>query len=223
VQKQRVTKGLYYFTPERYEEDIAFQITFRALSYKELESVMPLADSGMHNLLAYQICKLAIIDIEDEYGQSHSLSTLPPGVLLETSNEILTISTIDAEEYEKLRLTIDIAFDDTFKTDSWACSTCQRKKLDRIRNCGLLGEEFQHNDFTVVVGKQVYKKCPIYELDAELLDASLESYQMYEKNFLPDEGGLYDQTKFFIVASRLVSQKLKEEEIKELKKQKKKG
>jgi hypothetical protein len=44
---------------------------------------------------------------------------------------------------------------------------------------------------------------------------------MYEKNFLPDEGGLYDQTKFFIVSSRLVSQKLKEEEIKELKKQKK--
>jgi len=221
VQKQRVTKGLYFYTPERYEEDIAYQITYRALSYKELDSITPFTDNGMYNLLAYQVCKIAILSIEDEYGEEHPLSILPPDILSEVSDQILQASMVSQEEYEALQLTISIAFDDTFKGDSWKCEVCQYKKLDRVRNCGLLGNKFQNNDFSVVVGKQMYKKCPIYYLDTELLDASLESYLMYEKNLLPDAGGLYDQTRFFVISSRLVAQKLKDEEIKELKKQQK--
>jgi len=223
MEKNRVSKGIYYFIPDRYENSVDFQITFRALSYKEMDALTSFLETGRHNLFAYQVCKTAIIEIEDELGATHSLTSLSPEIITETSNKILEMSSLPAEEYEKLQLTITIAFDDTFKTDSWKCEVCRYKKLDRIRNCGFRGEKDGGNDFSVMVGGQLYKHCPIYELEPKLLDAALESYSMYDKNLLPDDGGLYDQTKFFVISSRLVTQKLKEEEMKELKKQQRKG
>lgn len=170
---------------------------------------------------AYNVCKVAILEIEDEDGDEHTLSSLPPPVITEISEQILDKSIITDEEAEKLVLNVNISMDNTFKTDSWNCENCRYKKLDRIRNCGYLGEKEKRDDFRVNVGKQVYTYCPIYDIDAQLLDSAIECYMMYDKNILPDSGGLYDQTRFFVIASRIFTNKVREEELKEHKKHKK--
>jgi hypothetical protein len=225
VQKNPISKGIYYYIPPKYEDSVEVQVTYRALSFKELNSLTDFLQSGRHNLFNYQVCKTAILEIEDVNGDTLQLADLTPEIIKDTSMLILEVSSLSEDDYNKLQLTIDIAFDNTFKGDSWKCEVCQYKKLDRIRNCGIRGEhETKPNkDFSVMVGKQLYRHCPIYEVEPYLLDAAIESYNMYDKNLLPDEGGLYDQTKFFIIASRLVKQKLDEEQAKELKKLKNKG
>lgn len=223
MEKNRVSKGIYYYIPERYEDSVEFQITFRALSYKELDALTNLLRQNRHNLFAYQVCKTAILEVIDELGNTHPLDKLNPDVIMETSEKILEMSSLPEDELQTLQTTITIAFDDTFKGDSWKCDVCQYKKLDRVRNCGIRGEKEKSKDFSVMVGRQVYRHCPIYDLDPQLLDSAIESYSMYDKNIMPDEGGLHDQTRFFVVSSQLVTQKLREEELKEMKKQQKKA
>jgi hypothetical protein len=171
----------------------------------------------MHNLLAYQICKLAIIEVTDSWGEAFTLDKLPPPIIAEISTEILELSTLTEEDTKSLDMAVDLTFDKRFKTGSWKCDTCQYKKLDKTRNCGYLAPKFQGNDFSVTVGKQVYKECPIYFLDTTLFNDALDCYMMYDKNFLPDSGGLYDQTKFFVYSSKLISNKVKELEEKAMK------
>ena len=224
MQKQRVTKSLYFYTPKRYENDIAFQITFRALSHKELDALLNFSDTDDNNkLFSYQVCKIAIIEIEDDCGNICEMSALAPDVFQETAEYILDVSGVTKDEVDKLLLNINISFSNTFKSDSWECENCRHKKLDRIRNCGYLGDTFQNNDFSIRVGEQVYTECPIYFIDANLLDMAIECYSLYDKNCLPDAGGLYDQTRFFVTSSKIISQKIKAEEAKELKRQKNKS
>ena len=221
MEKQRVSKGIYYFVPEKYEDDIEFSIKLRGLSYGELESLSNYLTPENQHQFAYNLCKIAILEIEDADGDLHTISSLPPPVIQETANFIMEMSTVTDEEAEKLLLNVEISMDSTFKGDSWKCEVCQYKKLDRVRNCGYRNEKDKNKDFSVMVGKQLYRYCPIYDLEPQLLDAAIECYIMYDKGIFPDAGGLYDQTRFFVLSSRIFSNKVREEEMKELKKQQK--
>ena len=223
MEKNRVSKGIYYYIPERYTDSVEYQITFRALSYKELNALTNLLSQNRHNLFSYQVCKTAILEVVDDIGTIYTIDKLNPEVIMELSEKILEMSSLPEDELQSLQTTVTIAFDDTFKGDSWKCDVCQYKKLDRVRNCGIRGEKEKNKDFSVMVGRQVYHHCPIYDLEPALLDAAIESYTMYDKNLMPDEGGLHDQTRFFVISSQIVTQKLREEELKDLKKQKQKG
>ena len=66
-------------------------------------------------------------------------------------------------------------------------------------------------------------KCPIGQLNWELLGDALEAYELLDSGFLPEAGSIYDQTEFFFEASRLVKRKIKAKEVEEIKNASKKN
>jgi len=222
VKKQRVSKHLYYYTPKQYEEDIRLNITFSALSHKELTALEQFIETNQSNEFSYQSCKLAISSIEDNFGNELTLSDLTSPLINEIGEVILEYSSITNSDYEKLETSVNISLDNTFKSESWKCSVCKAKRLDKIRNCGFLGEKEKSKDFKVYLSNQVYTYCPIYDVDAELLNSAIDCYSMYDKGMYPDSGGLYDQTRFFIISSQLMANKIRDMELKEAKKNSKK-
>ena len=222
MKRQRVSKGIHFFVPSRYEDNISLEVRYRALSHKELLGLTEFLDTGRHNQFSYEVCKVAIIDIENSLGEPLKIKNLSPEVIKEIATEILEASSVTEVDLDKLNSNLNITFDSKFKTETWDCVVWKAKRLDRVRNCGFRNEKDKNPDFSVLVGNQPYKYCPIYDVEPTLLNNALECYAMYDKNLLPDAGGLYDQTRFFVTASSLIDKKIMEEQQKEMKKNKQK-
>jgi len=215
MKQLRQSKGLYYFVPSQYESDIELQVTFTALSHGQLLSLNNLIDSDRTSEYTYQSCKLAVIEIEDRNGDILPFSSLSPVTLVELSLNILEMSSVTQTELDTLKKSVNIKFGKTFKAETWDCEICKSKRLDKTRNCGFRGELDKDPTFKVHADNQVYTHCPIYDVDQDILTDAVDSYMMFDENMLPDAGGLYDQTRFFVFASSIVTQKLREEERKE--------
>jgi hypothetical protein len=216
MRKQRVSKGIY-FIPLTYLNKTYF-IEFRALSYKEMIFIEELFYKGNHNLALLKAIEFTKPKVYSDYYEQINIDSLSIEFIKKIGDLIISYSEVTAEEYKKLLFSIDIHLDEQFQNDTWNCEVCKSKKLDRFRNCGYRGEQNKNPNFKLYVGKKVYTYCPIYETDKEILADAIEAYNCLENGHLPDEGGLYDQTKFFNIASFKVKEKIKEEQQKELEK-----
>ena len=214
MKKIRSHKAFYFFTPSEYPH---LDIMFRTLSYRELNSIALLQEEERYQEALYKACELAIIKISDKQERAYELYKLPIALIKELGTEIIELSEVTLEELEKLEESIYIYFDKQFKNKTWNCEYCRSKRLDRVRNCGFRNELNKKKDFKIWVGDKLYTSCPIYFIDKELLADAIECYNAFEKALLPDNGGLFDQTKFFYIASFMLHQKIQEEEQKELK------
>jgi hypothetical protein len=223
MKKLRATKGTYYFVPEHYVNTKKVTVIMRALSHSELLSLENLLDENRDRELNVRAAETAIIKIEAFDGSSIPFEDLPYDVIVEVAEKVLELSHITIEEYERLNTSIEIHFDRTYQTDTWKCSVCRKKRLDRVRNCGFRGEKDKDPSFVTYVNNHPYSYCPIYDVDKEILADAVECYNAYDAGFLPDSGGFYDQTRFFVHASQMIFSKLKEEERKELEKLKNKS
>jgi hypothetical protein len=131
------------------------------------------------------------------------------------------------EDYDSLQISTKLHFDAQFNTDTWKCSECQRKGLDKLRNFGYLNYKDNpkvfSDTFQVTVGHDRYTHCPIYDINKEILSDAIECYNSSEAKFLPDSGGLYDQTRFFVISSRIVGEKIYERDKKQLEEEQRKN
>ncbi len=218
----RINRGLYYYTPKQYEKGVDLLITFTALSHGQLLSLENLLSEERSAEYTYQACKMAIIDIENNLGETLPFTELSPRTLADVAYQILEMSSVSQEEFSNLQKTINIKFNKTFQAETWDCTICRDKRLDKTRNCGYLGQLTKDPTFKVHADNQVYTHCPIYDIDKDILADAVDCYLMYDKKLLPDAGGFYDQTRFFVFASSTVTQKLREEELKEAKAAKRK-
>lgn len=214
----RQSKSLYFYTPKQFEDNVEVLVTFSALSHGELLSLENLIKENKSGEFTYQTCTLAIKDIVDFNGEHMAFTELSPTTLLEVSTQILEVSSVPQNTLDILQKSINIKFNSAFQADTWNCDVCKAKRLDKTRNCGYRGEQDKDDSFKIHVDNQVYTSCPIYEVDVNILADAVDSYLMYDKNLLPDAGGVFDQTRFFVIASSLVTNKLREEEAKEAKK-----
>jgi len=187
----------------------------KPLTHKQLLDLEDVMQKN-HTLVTIETFNSNVIEVyKNDIKINKSLVTYE--IQKKVGNYILDISQITDEELQKLKLSIEIKFAKQFKTDNWDCKICQQKKLDRYRNCGYRNEKNKLKDFNILVGDRLYTYCPIYDINKELLSKAIECYNLYEKGFLPEKGGLYDQTQFFIIASTLIAEKIQEEHEKELK------
>ena len=207
-------KIFYFFTPQT---NNLIEVTFQTLSYREINSLEVFRRKGQINYLFYKTCELAIKQIVNKQNKKIHLEDLTIATIKEIGEYILSVSDINVETLNTLYESIDIYFDKQFQNKTWDCSYCKTKGLDRVRNCGYRNEKNKKKDFKVYVGDRVYTYCPIYDIDKHLVMNAVECYNAFEKGLLPDSGGLYDQTKFFYLASFKLHEKIQKEEMKELK------
>lgn len=223
MKQLRLSKGLYYYTPKQFEEEVDILVTFSALSHGQLLSLEGLIEDKRHSEFTYQSCKLAIKSILSIKGEEVPFTELSPKSLQDISTTILEMSSTPQDAMDNLTMSVNIKFGGDFQGETWDCEVCQGKRLDRTRNCGYRGEKELLDDFKIIADNQVYTYCPIYDVDVSVLADAVDSYVMYDKQLLPDSGGLYDQTRFFVLSSSIVKNKLREEEHKEAKKQERKN
>jgi len=216
-----LTKGKYFFTPSYYKDTEKIDIIYRALSHKELLSLAPLTENNRNSMFTYQVCKFSIEDIEDLQGNKLTLADLPPDVIKEIANEVLEKSVFSDEQSKTLDLSLSIVMSEDMKGEAWDCEVCRKKKLDRSRNCGYRGELDKNSDFKMYVGTQVFTSCPIYFVDKSLANSAILAYNLWQNHILPDEGGFFDQTNFFVEASLKVEALVAEKEKREIEKMKK--
>ncbi len=216
--KPRVSKSPIFYIPTSYKDSRKFLVCCRILSKKELEALSEYnADKEVRSETSYLIYSMAIEYVEDDKGNRLTYNELPYAVCVEIAEFILKESIISPEEYEKLVLNIRLHFAEELKSDNWNCEICKNKRLDRVRNCGFRGELDKNKDFKVQIGEHIYTHCPIYDIDKELIASAIECYNIFSSGFLPDSGGLYDQTQFFITSATLVDSAYKKQQEKEMK------
>lgn len=207
-----LTKGIHYYTPEVYEDSGKLTFRFRLLSHKELEALSELFDENKQSIASVRCIEFAVEFIEDSLGNSVDITSLPFSVVKEVASHIISKSVVTPEQVEKLNTSLVIHFNESMESDSWNCEICKSKRLDKLRNCGYLdynnNPQYYNKDFKLQIGKNTYTHCPIYDIDKTLLSAAIEAYNLKDMGFLPDEGGWFDQTRFFTIAVQLVSEQV---------------
>lgn len=214
-----IYKKTYLFTPPEDTSSLTqFTIEYRALSYKELLFLREnFFDKNMRHSSKPFILEYAIIrywNIQDTNGNDIKNTTklieiLPQDYINLLSDEIIRNS-LYPEGYSYQATTgLDLAMDDKFQSDDWNCEECQLRSLHKQRNCGYVDKEEWSSKFMLVVGTETFYECPMFQLDQQTIGDMFKSYSMTELGLLPDDGGLYDQTEFFVTSSRLVKNKVK--------------
>jgi len=180
MKKLRATKGTYFYVPKSYYDNGRVTVIFRALSHGELLAIENLINDKRFSEANYRAVEFAVIKVEDNVGKPKFIEQLPLNVITEVAEEIFYVSGISNDEYVKLSTSLDIHLDPTYQTDTWKCSECQRKRLDRVRNCGFRGEKNKDPEFVAYVNNHPYSYCPIYDVDKELLsDAMIKPDSLY--------------------------------------------
>ena len=198
-------------------------ILFKALSKRDINFIRSLSDKDSFlittTFLERSITQL-INFIDTEGNQFTDISSLYKYLskydISNLISKISEVSFVTPEILESLSINVAIGMDEKFQTDTWDCNECQRRHLDRQRNCKLRDDydTIYNPAFKILVNDIEYRDCPMLYRDTDLLRDAFDCYTYYNKGILPDTGALLDQTEFYQFAVSAVhskEQQLKEE------------
>jgi hypothetical protein len=168
-------------------------------------------------LLSELILEYAILDTEnmiDNPGSYKWHSVLSSELQQELIGILVDTSIPDKDFYAKLTLTTELAINPRFSGESWNCANCQKRKLDRSRNCPYLDkEEFHDPSYALNILGEVYTQCPMNLQDYSLLKMAFDARSIRQAgNGMPEAGGLADQSVFYVICSEFVERAIKSEE-----------
>jgi len=179
-----------------YTTTSGIHISFRSLTYKELNNIKSKYATKSHtfiiaivkaSLLEDALHLLAYTDIEKLYTRIMDYSSL-------TNEDIDTVTTA-------VMISLEESFtDDTFKS----CKLCQERHLDDKRNCPYLPTDTHDSAVFYIVNGTKLNKCPMDKVNSQLSSDAFRCYSLFEAGLMPSEGGVYDQTTFFVEMSLLV-------------------
>jgi len=172
-------------------------VEFRALTYKELNNIQS-KYSSKYNQLQINTVKLSLLNPEDFY-----LLTLKD---IEALYKLISeVSSFNEDDIKIIKNSLNVILEDSFKDSTFqSCETCQARGLDKQRNCPLLkGLKKDPMVFWIIDGKKI-DTCPMNDAKNPIVDDALKCYNMLDSGVLPSEGGLYDQTMFFVELGAMV-------------------
>jgi len=178
-------------------------ITYKTLSYNELITCYNksiIKDKFNKKYYQYLIVNTSVIDEDKQYIDK--LNEKDYNQLFEL---ILEKSKVKENLLENIEKIFTIYSDKNLQNNTWDCENCKARNLHYSRNCPI-EDVPQNDDFSYIIKGEVYKTCPIGETlkyQTEYNNA-ISSYNLYKKGLLPNTGGFYDQTEFFILTSKLL-------------------
>ena len=193
----KLSKSTLYLKEYFYTTLTGVSIEFRALSYRELDTIQNKYSEKI-NQSYIAIVKNALINIED----FHSFVYLD---IFKIYANILEVSTLTASEVSNISSSVEILMSDNFKDDTWkSCTLCQERGLDKQRNCPLRSDIPVDPMIFYVIDNKKESMCPMDKVNNGNISDALKAYNMYDAGILPMSGGLYDQPVFFVEVSSLV-------------------
>ena len=172
-------------------------ISYRALSYKELENIQ---SKYQHK---YNQSRITTIKTALESQEDFSILSSKDIVILHST--ILEVSSVSTKDIKTIEYAVKVVLDDTFKDDTFkSCKLCQKKKLDRHRNCPLLDSATHDPGVFYILDSEKITVCPMDGVNSPIVGDAFRAHGMYDNGFLPSSGGLYEQSMFFVEVSSLV-------------------
>lgn len=169
---------------------------------------------GVHlNTIERSIFEYCVIDfhnVTDANGlpvaTEDLIKVLPTEIINDILGFIFSTSMYNASFVDSLSSSLYTLYNPRFAGESWQCSYCQRRKLDEQRNCPFLPTEGHDSQITYPTVDGVVTQCPIGTVDKPLADKALEAYVYRDQALLPEDGGIRNQTVFFMLASQKVKE-----------------
>jgi len=213
-----------WYTPQSERESVRpARFLIQSPSYKLYTLIgKPLNVSGAtQEYIDHQILRHCIVSMENTEGLTDP-SELPLEIQQDILAKIIELFYPTENFFQSMNISLDLVLDNKVSGDSWDCSVCQSKKLDRQRNCPYLDKEEYHEDtFKLSIGSEIYYECPIPKKDNNLLGKAFEAHRIADSGNLPEVGAYGDQTIFWVLASQRVKEKINYYERKELEDQRK--
>ena len=191
------------------EKDVAF---FRVLSKREILDLYSLY-SHSKSLFILNTVKISLSDKE-------IIDELSDKEIEKLHTTILDLSIPTPEIIQTFKEMFNLSNDDSLQSETWNCDICKERGLQSARACGFIPDEKRDSNFQIYAGGQIHKICPIYKIQQynDLLSAGYEAYKYYRKGLLPEAGGVYDQTNWFIELSLTLDSLIKLKQAEDLKK-----
>lgn len=144
---------------------------------------------------------LVIKDIETYIGKE---------MFNDVIGKIVELWAPDSQFLSTLVTTVDLMLDPRFNDGTWSCHNCQKRGLDKQRNCPLI-EGVEHLDpmFKLPFMGETITTCPVVEKDEALGQLLLEGHNFREINKLPEDGGMGDQPIIFVTGTQHLAERLK--------------
>lgn len=163
-----------------------------------------------------EIVALSTIDATNSIGfpsVQDVVMQLPQSDIVFLYDRLLDISTVSADQLSELNMMLEVQFSPQFSEDSWNCKVCQSKKLDYARACGFLPEDKRDpKPMLPRVGDRVYTQCPISTIDVHATNQTAMAYNLFDAGVLPEDGGVGEQSEWFVKAALLYKRKIAEAE-----------
>ncbi|MCI4436966.1 MAG: hypothetical protein JHC33_09190 [Ignisphaera sp.] len=119
---------------------------------------------------------------------------------------------------DSVEFNLDAVLDDKFSDESWGCATCQKRGLDKQRNCPLLDKDEYHEDtYSITIGDISYSVCPMNNKDHDIISVAFEANRILDGGFLAEPGSYGEQPLLFCILAQKVSDKIKSYEQKAMK------
>lgn len=172
-------------------------IEYRSLSYLELETIQNKYDNKKFQQKIITI-KASLLN-KDDFSK---LTSKDVEVLF---TNILKTSQVTNEDMLDIKMAVTILMDDSFKDESFKdCSLCQKRGLDKQRNCPLLNEKTHDPMVFYIIDSKKESICPMDKVNSPIINDAFRCHSMSANGFLPTNGGMYDQSMFFVETSILV-------------------
>ncbi len=181
-------KSTLYLREYFYTSLEGINIEFRAVSYKQLD-MLQTKYSLKHHQLNIAIVKQALLN-------SNDFIHLSVKDLDKLYSIIIEVSTITTEDMENIVEAVTITMSDSFEDETF--------KLDKHRNCPLQDVITHDPGVFYIVDNKKIAVCPMDSLNSGYINDAFKAYNMYDNGLLPEAGGLYDQSLFFVEISSLV-------------------
>ena len=187
-------------------------IYYRVLSKRELSDIFSLYPTSKYlNML--QVLKVSLSDKEIiDFLSDNEIELL--------YNEIIEKSTPSETTLNLLNSLFKLQNDNSLQSETWDCEICKERDLQADRACGFLPEDQRSKSFSIYAGGEIHKICPIYKLlqNSTLLNTAYEAYRYYRKGLMPEQGGMYDQTIWFIKLALQMDTLIKQQQADDMKK-----
>lgn len=200
--------------------DSSVELQLRPLSFKDVQGLR----EALHiterdkrftvDTTQQQILKKSLLQARNAYGFPSLdilVDQLPKTDIDALVSQLYELSSFSQNAQDKLVFSLDIQFDERFD-QNWDCATCQKRKLQANRACGMLPPEDRIDSFSIKVGGKRYNECPIFLMDAFLTSQANQAYKLYTAGFLPEDGGIGNQTQFFVQAAQAFESRIKKAE-----------
>jgi len=206
-----------WFTPEsQRDEELPAEFLIQTFPYHflsafQLQSSIDKLDGVYTNTIERTILNHCILDfrnVTDTTGATltaqEALTILPNEVIMELLVFVFEIAMYSDGFSNEVKSSVYAALDPRFSDQSWDCETCQTRKLDRQRNCPYLDKETHDRSTTYPTHAGTVMECPIGNIDRTVCNKAIEAFNYRKQGILPEDGGIRNQTVFFMLASQEV-------------------